>query len=70
MPNDEKGSVMMEYIIVTALVAVPIFLVWHGSSILGYPGIYDFSTGLLKEGGKGIQGFFQWITSGIALPVP
>lgn len=74
--GDAGGSIMMEYIVLTALVAVPVFLVWHGASIpwyggqLEYPGIYDLSTGEFKGIGLEIQGFFQRITSGIALPIP
>lgn len=74
--NIEKGSVIMEYVILIVLVAVPIFLFWHGASIewyggeLSFPGIYDFSTGELKGTGLEIQGFFQRIMSGIALPIP
>lgn len=60
--NQEEGSVIMEYVILIVLVAVPIFLIWHG--------MYDFSSGEFSGIGLEIQGFFQRIMSGIALPVP
>ncbi|MCR4573905.1 MAG: hypothetical protein K5787_09075 [Lentisphaeria bacterium] len=68
--EQDKGSIMMEYIIVTFLTAVPIFLIWHGADALGYPGIYDMSTGKLKGTGLEIQAFFQQVMAGIAMPLP
>ena len=66
----DHGSIMMEYVIVTLLAAVPIYLVWHGAEALGYPGVYDLSTGQLKGTGLEIQAFFQQVFAGIAMPLP
>jgi hypothetical protein len=68
--KQDKGSIMMEYIIVTLLAAIPVFLVWHGAEALGYPGVYDMSTGQLKGTGLEIQAFFQQVFAGIAMPLP
>ena len=68
--RQDRGSIMMEYIIVTLLAAIPVFLVWHGAEALGYPGVYDMSTGQLKGTGLEIQAFFQQVMAGIALPLP
>ncbi|MBR6058474.1 MAG: hypothetical protein IKP58_09940 [Victivallales bacterium] len=68
--KQDNGSIMMEYIIVTFLTAVPIFLIWHGAEALGYPGIYDMATGQLKGTGLEIQAFFQQVMAGIAMPLP
>ena len=68
--QQDKGSIMMEYIIVTLLAAIPVFLVWHGAEALGYPGVYDMSTGQLKGTGLEIQAFFQQVMAGIAMPLP
>lgn len=74
--SDDSGSIMMEYVLVTTLCAVPIFLVWHGASLswfggeLNYPGIYDFSTGQLKGTGLEIQKFFQSVMASIAGGLP
>ena len=68
--RQDRGSIMMEYIIVTLLAAIPVFLVWHGAEALGYPGVYDMSTGQLKGTGLEIQAFFQQVMAGIAMPLP
>ena len=68
--RQDSGSIMMEYIIVTLLAAIPVFLVWHGAEALGYPGVYDMSTGQLKGTGLEIQAFFQQVMAGIAMPLP
>lgn len=68
--RQDNGSIMMEYVIVTLLAAIPIFLVWHGAEVLGYPGVYDMSTGQLKGTGLEIQAFFQQVMAGIAMPLP
>ena len=68
--RQDNGSIMMEYVIVTFLAAIPIFLVWHGAEVLGYPGVYDMSTGQLKGTGLEIQAFFQQVMAGIAMPLP
>ena len=67
--RQDNGSIMMEYVIVTLLAAIPIFLVWHGAEALGYPGVYDMSTGQLKGTGLEIQAFFQQVMAGIAMPL-
>ena len=68
--RQDCGSIMMEYIIVTLLAAIPVFLVWHGAEALGDPGVYDMSTGQLKGTGLEIQAFFQQVMAGIAMPLP
>ena len=68
--RQDRGSIMMEYIIVTLLAAIPVFLVWHGAEALGYPGVYDMSTGQLKGTGLEIKAFFQQVMAGIAMPLP
>lgn len=60
----ERGSVLMEYVIVNILIAVPLILMWHTE-------IYDYATGEWKDDfGSGIQAMFQRVLSGIALPIP
>ena len=68
--KEDRGSIMMEYVIVTFLAAVPIYLVWHGAEALGYPGVYDMSTGQLIGTGLQIKTFFQQVFAGIAMPLP
>ncbi len=68
--RQDHGSIMMEYIVVTLLAAIPVFLVWHGAEALGYPGVYDMTTGQLKGTGLEIQAFFQQVMAGIAMPLP
>ena len=68
--KEDRGSIMMEYVIVTFLAAVPIYLVWHGAEALGYPGVYDMSTGQLIGTGLQIKTFFQQVMAGIAMPLP
>ena len=68
--KEDRGSIMMEYVIVTFLAAVPIYLVWHGAEPLGYPGVYDMSTGQLIGTGLQIKTFFQQVFAGIAMPLP
>ena len=68
--RQDNGSIMMEYVVVTLLAAIPIFLVWHGAEVFGYPGVYDMSTGQLKGTGLEIQAFFQQVFAGIASPLP
>lgn len=58
----EIGSVLMEYVVVNTLVAVPLIGFWHE--------IYDVSTGHWIGPGLGIQLMFQRLMSGIALPLP
>ena len=68
--QQDHGSIMMEYIVVILLAAIPVFLVWHGAEALGYPGVYDMTTGQLKGTGLEIQAFFQQVMAGIAMPLP
>ena len=56
--RQDHGSIMMEYIVVTLLAAIPVFLVWHGAEALGYPGVYDMTTGQLK--GTGLELIPMW----------
>jgi len=60
----ERGSVLMEYVIVNLAIAVPLLLMWHTS-------IFDYSKNeWVGEFGLGIQAMFQRVLSGIALPIP
>ena len=75
--SDNRGTVMMEYAMLTAMVAIPFFLVWHGASIpwfggenLELPGLFDFTTGQYIGTGLEIQKFFQQLQGAIALPLP
>ena len=78
--RDSRGSVLMEYAILTMLAAIPMYLVWCGCSVpldwfgagkpITYPGIYDFTTGQYKGSGLELQKFFEMVQSGIALPIP
>ena len=68
--QQDRGSIMMEYVVVTLLAAIPVYLVWHGAEAFGYPGVYDMSTGQLKGTGLEIQAFFQQVFAGIAMPLP
>ena len=77
--RDSRGSVLMEYAILTMLIAIPMYLVWVGCSVpldwfggkpVKYPGIYDFSTGQYKGSGLELQKFFEMVQGGIALPIP
>ena len=64
MVGRESGSVLMEYVIVNMLIAVPLLLLWHQN-------IYDFLTAEWRDPlGRGIQAMFQRVLSGIALPIP
>ncbi|MBP5637969.1 MAG: hypothetical protein J6X55_00695 [Victivallales bacterium] len=77
--RDNRGSVLMEYAILTMMAAIPMYLVWCGCSVpldwfggtpIEYPGIYDFTTGQYKGTGLELQKFFEMVQSGIALPIP
>ncbi len=67
MLKNETGSVIMEYAIVTSIMAIAVFSFW-------YLAIYSFdpATGEDKfiELGLQMQIFFQYIVNGIALPIP
>lgn len=58
----ERGSMMMEYVLLQALIAALLLGEWSWS-------VYDYSSGLGATG-KMIQGFFQRILGGLSLPVP
>lgn len=76
----DRGSILMEYVILTFFVAVPFYLVWNGCSVpvdwfgagkpITYPGIYDFATGQYKGNGLRMKKFFEMVQDGIALPIP
>ncbi len=62
--KDDRGSVLMEYVIVNLAIAVPLLLLWH-------KGIFDpLKNEWVGELGLGIQAMFQRVLSGIALPIP
>ena len=58
----ERGSMMMEYVLLQALIAVLLLGEWSWS-------VYSYSSGL-GDAGKAIQGFYQRILGGLSLPVP
>ncbi|NLG15049.1 MAG: hypothetical protein GX561_12710 [Lentisphaerae bacterium] len=74
--HDSKGSMMMEYIVITFFIALPIWIFWNGGSIsfgsysIGFAGIYDYSKGELIGDGLKIQAFMQSIVEGISRPNP
>ena len=61
--QQQQGSVMMEYVILLFFFAIVVYSYWHDC-------IYNMQTQELQAHGKYIQGFFQRLTAGIALPVP
>ncbi len=76
----DHGSILMEYVMLVFMAAIPVYLVWNGVSVpidwagagkkIEYKGIYDFATGQYKGQGKAMQRFFEMVQSGIALPIP
>ena len=74
--HDRKGSLLMEYIVLTFFIALPIWIFWSGGSIsfgsysIGFAGIYDYSSGELIGDGLKIQAFMQSIVEGISRPNP
>ena len=73
----EGGSILLEYILVTFLTALPVVVLWNGGKFdFGFKdgpvelGIYDAGTGEYIGQGKEIQRFFQMVQDGIGLPLP
>lgn len=62
--GDSGGSVLMEYLVVCVMLAVPLMLFLRTQ-------FYDASAGEYKgEIGLGLQAMFQRVLGGIALPIP
>ena len=79
--KNERGSVMMEYVVVTFFVAAAIVFLWHGIYNFETASVNDKSTTYYSPSsnslenstaplGQEILNFFQRLTSGIALPIP
>lgn len=66
--RSRKGSMLMEYVLLQALVAMGIGI---GGGLLswGYGDVYDYSVGMGPLGGM-MQCYFQRILGGLSLPVP
>ncbi len=62
-PAGDKGSVLMEYVLLCCFTAAVIIEVWHTE-------LYNFDTGWKGELGRGTVDFYQRVLGGIALPVP
>ena len=64
LAGDCGGSFLMEYLVVCAMLAVPLMLLLHKQ-------FFDVSTGeYVGEIGLGLQSMFQRVLGGIALPIP
>ncbi|MGN0833637.1 MAG: hypothetical protein ACI4RD_08335 [Kiritimatiellia bacterium] len=62
--RNEGGSVLMEYLVVTMAVALPLVVLWHTQ-------IYDSTEGCYRgEIGLGLQAMFQRVLAHVALPIP
>lgn len=62
-----RGAVLMEYVLVNVLIALPLLVLWHTE-------IFNFTDNKWQDKdlklGIGIQAAFQRTLSGIALPIP
>ncbi len=62
----DKGSVLMEYMVMSCVIASALVVFWHTE-------LYDFRNGW-KDGklklGRATVDFYQRVLGGIALPVP
>ena len=64
LAEDRGGSILMEYLVVCVMLAVPLMLFLRTQ-------FYNASTGqYLGELGLGLQAMFQRVLGGIALPIP
>ena len=77
MKSHENGSILLEYILVTFLTALPVVVLWNGGKVdFGFKtgpvhlGIYDAGKGEYVGQGREIQRFFQMVQGGIGLPLP
>ncbi len=77
MKSHENGSILLEYILVTFLTALPVVVLWNGGKVdFGFKtgpvhlGIYDAGKGEYVGQGREIQRFFQMVQDGIGLPLP
>lgn len=66
--NSQKGSMLMEYVILQTLFVAGIGI---GGGLLswGYEDVYDYSSGLGPLGTM-VQCYYQRILGGLSLPVP
>lgn len=62
----ERGSVLMEYMVMSCVIASALVVFWHSE-------LYDFETGW-KDGnlkiGRTTVDFYQRVLGGIAMPIP
>ena len=62
--REDAGSFLMEYLVVCAMLAIPLMLLLHKQ-------FYDTTKGeYVGELGLGLQSMFQRVLGGIALPIP
>ena len=67
MLKNENGSVIMEYAIVVSLMAIAVVSFWYTSVYSIDPATGE---GEFVGAGLALQGFFQELVNGIALPIP
>lgn len=63
LESSERGSVLMEYVLVQVLVACLLAAVMNAL-------FYDWSSGTFGPAGLGVKSFYQRLLGGLSLPVP
>ena len=63
LESSERGSVLMEYVLVQVLVACLLATVMNAL-------FYDWSSGTFGPAGLGVKSFYQRLLGGLSLPVP
>ncbi len=59
----DKGSMIMEYVVVTAFIAAALAIFLNRE-------FFDFSSGFAGELGQNVLAFFQRASGGLSLPIP
>lgn len=61
--SGDKGSVLMEYVVLCSFTALAIIGAWHAA-------LYNADEGWTGTMGRGLVEYYQRISGGIAMPIP
>ncbi len=61
--SGDKGSVLMEYVVLCCFTMAAIFIAWRTE-------LYDYEKGWTGHMGTGIVNYYQRVLGGITMPIP